>query len=44
MIINKTQTHSNVELLQSEQLMIHLDGPEQLLWTVHQLQGTWRNI
>lgn len=34
-----TETYGDVELLQSEELMIHLYGPEQLLRAVHQLQG-----
>lgn len=42
MVHTVTQTHSDVELLQCKQLMIHLDGPQQLFRAVHQLQGTFR--
>lgn len=39
--IADAQTHSDVELLQSKELMIHLDGPQQLFGAVHQLQRSF---
>lgn len=37
-----TDTHSNIQLFQSKQLMIHLHRPEQPVCSLHEFQCPWR--